>query len=115
MKKILFFLPLLFLLIIACNDNDKGGNPMDNTNNNRDNKNTDDEMSSSKGSINGKWRLVSFTSEDGNTEDAPSSRSMTVEFTRDGNYISTTKDTDGETTKEYGSYAYDTLAFWSTR
>jgi hypothetical protein len=134
MKKILFFLPVLFLLTIACNDKGNGGSPLDNRNtqrdkddnnrykeddnkddfpNNRDegmDRDYEDDMSIGKGSITGKWRLVDFRSDDGEVpteEEMKSLRSSTIEFTRDGSYIATSKDPDGEVKIKYGSYTYD--------
>ena len=132
MKKIFFFLPILFMVFIACNDKGNGSNPFDNTNtkrnkddnnrykddnkdefpNNRDegmDRDYEDDMSDSKGSITGRWRMMDPQLEGGDEpteEELKNIRSSTIEFNRDGSYIAITRE-DGVRKKEYGTYTYD--------
>jgi len=129
MKKILIFLPVLFLLIIACNDKGNGGNPLDNRNTqqDKDNRYKDDnkdefpnnrdegmdrdyEDDSKGGSIVGRWRIVDFESEEDeemSEEELRSMRSAVVEFKRDGSFNSSSTNPDGEKEKTYGTYTYN--------
>lgn len=115
MKKILFLIAPLFIALFACNDNKDKGNGYDDYKNNRnrdDDKNTRDrdDDPGSKSSVVGKWRIVDFESPDSeemSEEERAQMTSSTVEFTRDGNFISSTKEDDGSTKKEYGTYEYD--------
>lgn len=106
MKKIFFLLPVLFIFVIACN-NDKGTNSKDIT------KDRDEEMDDSKsssGSVVGKWHIVDYVSASGERpegEELKNMRSSTIEFTRDGSYIAISKDPDGERKNEYGTYRFD--------
>jgi hypothetical protein len=129
MKRILCFLPVLLLFIVACNDKGNGTNPLDNTTNKRDkgdkykDDNKDDfpnnrdegmdrdyEDDSNDGSIVGRWRIVDFKSEEDeemSEEELRSMRSAIVEFKRDGSFSSSSTDPDGEKRKTYGTYTYN--------
>lgn len=128
MKKTLFFLStLLFIVLASCNDN-KGGDPNDfmNYNKNKNKVDKDDnkddypnnrdygmdrdyEDNSKGGSVVGRWRFIDFESEDEeemSEEEIRSMKSATVEFKRDGSFSSSSRDPDGEVRKTYGTYTY---------
>ena len=117
MKKILFLIAPLFIVLFACNDNKDKGNGYDDYKNNKerdDNKNNnrdrDEEDADSRTSLLGKWRIIDFEGLEGeemSEEEKERMRSSTIEFKRDGSYTATTRDGDGEPKKEYGTYEYD--------
>jgi hypothetical protein len=78
-----------------------------------DNRDDEDMDNSRVTSIAGKWRITDYTSPDGEKPSADELRAMrssTIEFDRDGSYIAVTKNADGESDTEYGSYTFDAKA-----
>lgn len=116
MKKILFLLAASCLFLFACNNNKENGKGknaddyMGNRDRDDDNNTRDRDNDESKPSVIGKWRIVDFEDPEGEEMSAEEKERMTssyVEFTRDGSFISTTKEHDGSTKKEYGTYEYN--------
>lgn len=116
MKKILFLLAASCLFLFACNNNKENGKGknaddyMGNRDRDDDNNTRDRDNDESKPSVIGKWRIVDFEDPEGeemSAEEKERMTSSTIEFTRDGSYIATSKEPGGESKKEYGTYEYN--------
>jgi len=117
MKKNLFLIAPLLIVLFACNNNKDKPNGYDDYKNNRDrddnknnNRDRDEEDADSRSSLLGKWRIIDFEGPEGeemSEEEKERMRSSTIEFKRDGSYTANTVEPDGEKATEYGTYEYD--------